>query len=226
MSRKTSFQPWKPSCKSTSELDLAYEVLIIDDHSTDATVDVIRSFQEKHPELPIRLLTSPRRRGLGYNYVEGAFQGHGAYYMLVNGDHAEPYETLFAILSRLGEAEMIIPWFGNRDTRNSTRRWVSLVFTWLVNRASGNRIHYYNGPVLHLRYNVMRWHPDTQGYAYQAELVCRLLEQGFRYAEVQVQNQDREAGASKAFSMKNILSVSHSLLQILLRRIRCLLFPR
>ena len=37
---------------------------------------------------------------------------------------------------------------------------LSGTFTFLVNTISGFRLHYYNGLAVHLRYNVMRWHPD------------------------------------------------------------------
>ena len=36
-------------------------------------------------------------------------------------------------------------------------------------------IKYYNGTVLHKRYNVMRYHSGTNGFAYQAEIIVHLL---------------------------------------------------
>ena len=87
-----------------------------------------------------------------------------------------------------------------------------------MNLISGNRIHYYNGPVAHLRYNVMRWSPDTHGFAYQAELITRVLGEGATFKEIQITNYDRQEGITKAFRIQNILSVGHSLLQIFLNR--------
>ncbi|MBC8489529.1 MAG: hypothetical protein H8D45_26220, partial [Bacteroidetes bacterium] len=83
-----------------------------------------------------------------------------------------------------------------------------------------------NGPVMHLRYNVMRWSPDTHGFAYQAELISRILIEGGTYKEILIANTDRQGGESKAFTIKNILSITHSLLQIILRRLRQYLFYR
>ena len=88
----------------------------------------------------------------------------------------------------------------------------------IVNLLSGYRIRYYNGEVVHLRYNVMRWHPDTTGYAYQAEIICRLLDEGFSYREISSVGYESEN--STTFTLHKILSVSHSLLQIFLRRVR------
>ena len=66
----------------------------------------------------------------------------------------------------------------------------------------------------------MRWHADTDGFGYQAEILSRLLMEGTSHMEVQVPNFDRGSGVTSAFSLKNILAVTHSLVQIFLRRIR------
>ena len=70
----------------------------------------------------------------------------------------------------------------------------------------------------------MRWHADTDGFGYQAEILARLLEEGASYIEVEVPNYDRDSGVTKAFSVKNFLAVSHSLFQIFLRRLRWYLY--
>ncbi len=207
-----------------NEMRFSYEILIYDDHSGDKTVERIKEYQTSHPDIPIHLAVNPRILGLGHNYVEGAFAGKGKHYILVNGDNAESKNELIAILSKLGEADMIIPYFGNRDVRRKRRRFVSAAFTWLMNFISGNKVKYYNGPVLHLRHNILRWHPDTHGFAYQAELITRLIGLGKSYIEVQVANVDRTSGLTKAFSFDNFLSISHSMIRILLNRTRDWMF--
>ncbi|MEM8929995.1 MAG: glycosyltransferase [Acidobacteriota bacterium] len=212
------------------DLGLRSEILVFDDASTDETAARVREFADREaargPRVAVRLFENSRTMGLGFNYVEGAFQGRGTYYMLVNGDHAESRDALVAILEHRGEADMIVPFFDERDVRGWRRRAISRTFTGIVNRVSGFRLRYYNGPVLHRRELVMRWHPDSQGYAYQAELVTTLLRLGTTVREVQIANQDRESGVSKAFTIQNVLSVGHSLLQIALRRLRAWLFHR
>ena len=70
----------------------------------------------------------------------------------------------------------------------------------------------------------MRWHSDTHGFAYQAEIITRLLDEGATYIEVNVFNYARNKGESKAFTIRNVSSITHSLLQIFLRRLRKKLF--
>jgi len=214
----------KTILEAVQAVELAYEILIIDDNSTDRTVETIENFQKSHPGININLIKKSRTMGLGRNYIDGSYIGRGKYYMLVNGDNAEPKKAIVRIIEKLGQADMIIPNFGKSDNRTFPRSLLSKIFTFLVNFTSGYSIKYYNGPVMHLRKNVMRWHPDTHGFAYQAEIITRILDEKATYLEVCIPNSNRQWGMSKAFRIKNILSVMHSLLQISLRRLRRILF--
>lgn len=203
-----------------------YQILVIDDCSTDRTVEIIEDYIRKHPDIRIDLVKNKENRGLGRNYVDASYLSSGEYFKLVNGDNAEPQESLVAIIGNLGKADMIIPFFGSNDKRNSSRTILSKFFTRLVNFISNNQLAYYNGPVLHKRINIIRWHSDTYGFAYQAEIITRLLEEGATYIEINIVNIPRHEGITKAFRLMNILSVSHSLLQIMIRRMRGILFFR
>jgi len=211
---------------AVSKTDLKYEIIVVDDGSIDNTAEIVEQFQRDHSTTSIMLKKNKRNLGLGRNYIDAAFIGRSLYYMLVNGDNAEPEEAISAILSKIGKADMVIPYFASGDNRGLCRRTLSRLFTALVNRTSGYSIKYYNGPVLHKRHNVMRWHPDTHGFAYQAETITRLLDEGATFVEVEISNNVRQSGVSKAFRLQNVLSIGHSLLQILLRRLRRLLFSQ
>ena len=110
------------------------------------------------------------------------------------------------------------------DPRHWKRKYLSVLFTKIVNLVGGYRLRYYNGTAIHLRYNVMRWHSDTYGFAYNAEIITRLLNEGASIVEVPIDGVEAAGRTSRAFSFHNILSVPHSLLQIFLRRLRRILF--
>src|SRR2546425_2146094 len=40
---------------ATSQLNIVYEVIVIDDGSTDATSDKVRQYQTQHPHMPLSL---------------------------------------------------------------------------------------------------------------------------------------------------------------------------
>jgi glycosyltransferase involved in cell wall biosynthesis len=204
---------------------ISYDIVIIDDCSTDRSVELILEYLAAHPDLPITLYVNGINQGLGSNYAEAAFRARGRYYRLICGDNVESQQTLVHIFSHLGKADIIIPYPADTTFRGPFRRLVSRAFTGLVNLLSGYSIRYYNGLAVHLRYNVMRWHSNSHGFGFQADLITRLLDLKASYVEVPVYPNERAAGATKAFKFRNICSVGHTLLEIWVRRLGKLVYP-
>jgi glycosyltransferase involved in cell wall biosynthesis len=209
--------------RAVEQAGCSCEILVFDDGSTDRTSANVEEFRRGNPEAPLRLIRRQRTMGLARNYVDGSFIGRGTYYKQVGGDDSEPLETIVAVLRRIGEADMVLPYL-RADSRDLFRRTLSRIFVGIINLAGGYRIRYYNGTAMHRRYNVMRWHSDTYGFAFQAEIITRLLNEGASYVEVPVDNIEQAGRSSRAFKLHNLLSVGHSVLQILLRRLRIGLF--
>lgn len=203
---------------------ISYEVIVVDDGSDDRTAEIVQDFHQH--DARVHLVQNRVPMGLGANYFRIAHQARGIFYMLVNGDNVEPDSQIKAILALRGQADMVVPFFGNRDARTMPRRMTSKIFTAVVNGLSGHRLRYYNGAVLHRTAFVRSWSSETHGYGYQAEFLCHLLQHGATYVEVPVANTDRQWGRSKAFSLSNFLSVGNSLLHIATRRLSFAYFRR
>jgi len=200
------------------EVNCKWEIIIIDDASSDRSVELIQHYIREHPNCAIILKVNKINQGLPYNYIEAAFVGKGEYYRLVCGDNVEPKETFVALFNRLGESDILIPYQVECKGRTLFRRVLSKCFTWLVNLFSGYNIRYYNGLAVHRRYNVMRHQISYRGFGFQADLITRLLDLGASYTEVPVYAHERESGSSKAITLHNFISVALFFADLLFRR--------
>jgi glycosyltransferase involved in cell wall biosynthesis len=199
---------------------ISYEIIVIDDGSKDGSSALITSYIAAHPDERVLLRTNRINRGLAQNYLDAAFIGKGKYYRLLCGDNAEPQATMVAVFREIGKADMIIPYYVSSEGKSFYRRFVSNTYTALVNVISGLHLHYYNGLAVHLRHNVMRWHSNTRGFGFQADIICLLIDQGFSFKEIPVSTIERRvAGSSNALKFKNMLSVAHTLVDLIFRRI-------
>lgn len=197
---------------------LTYELIVIDDCSRDRSADLVEEYMRAHPGERIMLRRNKINRGLAQNYFDAAFIGRGKFYRLICGDNAEPEDTMVAVFRAIGKADMVIPYYVEREGKGFYRILLSLTYSFVVNTISSQRLHYYNGLAVHLRYNVMRWHPNTRGFGFQADIISQLLDQGFTYVEVPVKDNEKKRGGSRALTFKNLLSVTHTLVDIIIRR--------
>jgi glycosyltransferase involved in cell wall biosynthesis len=210
---------------AATEVGLTYEIVVIDDCSSDNSREVVSEYISAHPDDNVALVANKTNKGLAQNYLDGAFIGRGKYYRLICGDSAEPRETIVAVLKAIGEADCIVPYHVSVPGRTAGRRVISKTYTNIINAITGNDIHYYNGLAVHLRHNVMRWHTNTRGFGFQAEILCLLIDLGFTYKQIPVHAHEQRQGKSNALKLRNMLSVAHTILEIANRRISTLVYP-
>jgi hypothetical protein len=72
----------------------------------------------------------------------------------------------------------------------------------------------------------MRWPPSSYGFGFQVDVTTRLLDQGLTYLQVPCVGIDRKGKSSTALTMRNLLSVCHTLLEVAARRLRRQLYGK
>ncbi len=198
-----------------STLPQSYEMIVVDDGSSDHAVERIQGYIRLHPTLPIKLIANPRTLGLGHNYLKTADLARGRYYLCVNGDNDLTPQSLKEFVTyTTSEYDMVIPYLYHMSRRPLFRQLVSLSFTFFMRMISGYQITYFNGPVLHKTDNIIRWRSNTTGFAYSAELIIRGLQDKARHKEIGIHTV-YHTESSSAFRLRNFLSVTKSFLRVL-----------
>lgn len=200
--------------------NISYEILVVDDASTDKTVELIQKFKKNNPNVNIKVFCNEINKGLGFNFWATASRAKGKYYMIVFGDGGIPSDQLKKLVNNLGKADMILAYFN--DQRGFFRRTLSKVFVILINLITSNNIKYYNSDNIYSLKDVKTFNKGTSGFAYQAELITNLIRKKRTYLEVEIkipfETKKALSETSQALKFDNILSVSGSVMSIFFKQ--------
>ncbi|MBI2140909.1 glycosyltransferase family 2 protein [Candidatus Woesearchaeota archaeon] len=181
-----------------------YELIILDDGSTDKTPEMAdRLARENHR---IRVIHNRKNMNVGYSYRAGLTAAAKKYIMILPGSGGIPPESVKAFLQHVGEKDIIVAYVANRETRPVDRRLISTMFTTTLNVLFGLRLKYYLGMVCYETSLARQARITTNSYAFQAEILVRLLRRGHSYEEIPVNIAPKPS--SKMFRAKNILGVT------------------
>lgn len=190
--------------KAASDAAVDYEVIIIDDASTDNTWEVVKKIKDSFPR--VLAYRNEKNLGLGGSYKVGLRYSKKEHITWAPGDNSHPAHSLMDAFNAIGRADMVIPKPSNPEVRGISRRLLSKVYTKLVNSFSGLSIPYFNGLSIH-RVDLLRGIKiNTDGFGFQAEIIVKLARQGHSFTIVECDIQERRGGRSKAFTIKNIVS--------------------
>lgn len=187
-----------------------YEIIIVNDKSRDNTGKIIDNLAKKDKK--VKPFHNKVNLGFGGSYLKGLKMASFEYVMLVVGDNTNPVYSLRKIISQIGKADMIVPYYVNFGKTKTWFRYIlSISFTHLINILTGLSFRYYNGISLH-RTDLVRSIPNiSTGFGFSAEIVVYLAKKNASCIEVGIINEDEKANASTAFKPKNIIKVARSL---------------
>jgi dolichyl-phosphate beta-glucosyltransferase len=173
--------------------DALYEVLVVDDGSTDDTAARVRELAAEHPA--VALVALPANRGKGAAVAAGMRRARGALRLMADADGATPIVEVKRLEAAVqGGADLAV---GSRALSDPSvvvrarthRRLSGRVFIALA-RALGVRgvvdtqcgFKLFRGPVADDLFGALR----TDGFGFDVELILRAERRGYRIAEVPV----------------------------------------
>lgn len=176
----------------------AFEVVVVDDGSTDGTAAVAGRLAARFPEVSVA--RHPANLGVGAAYHTGLTRARFPYLTLVPGDNAFHAAALDAVFALVGKVEMVVSYRANPRARTPARRLLSACCTRAMRVVAGRPIRdahsLYVFPVAQAR-QVRR----NTGYGYHIETLATLLRGGVPYAEVPVRLNPRPDSSSKVMRL-------------------------
>ncbi len=187
-----------------------YEILIIDDGSTDKTYAVAKRLAVKNTH--IRVIRHNTNKGFGTTIKDGIEKATKTYIMGLPGDNDTDVSLIEAFIKHLDDADLLIGVMDDNRQRSGIRRVLSRTFVVLMNTVFGLNLTYYNGYIAG-KTKLLRSIPvKSEGFAIFAEMKVRLLSRGVTHKEIPFAHIARKHGQSKAVSWKSFLQTIRTML--------------
>jgi glycosyltransferase involved in cell wall biosynthesis len=176
-------------------LGRSYEIIAVDDGSSDDSVAVLRRLQEQEPHL--RIVQFRRNFGQTAAFAAGFDYARGKIIVTLDADGQNDPADIPHLLDTMeeGDYDMVSGWRQNRREPFLTRKLPSMVANWLIASASDVHLHDRGCSLKVLRRDLVKQiHLYGELHRFIPEIASLI---GIRVAEVPVNDRPRKAGRSK-----------------------------
>lgn len=176
-------------------LGRSYEIIAVDDGSSDESVEVLRRLQAEEPRL--RIIQFRRNFGQTAAFSAGLDYARGAIIITMDADGQNDPADIPALIAHLenGDYDLVNGWRKDRKEPWLTRRLPSLIANWLTANASALRLHDRGCSLKAMRWDLakeIRLYGELHRFIPEVALLV-----GARISELPVNDRPRKAGRSK-----------------------------
>lgn len=173
-----------------------YEILVINDGSTDQTQEIVTELMQDHPRL--KLINHPTNLGYGAALLSGFLNATKEWTFFSDADGQFDLNELDKLINYTGDFDVII---GYRKERNDPLMRLLNAFGWKVlNRMLfGLNVKDIDCAFKLIRSSVIKpvaEHVSSRGAMISAEILTRLGRMGYRFKEIPVTHHPRLAGVA------------------------------
>ena len=174
-------------------LDNEYEILFVDDGSTDRTLSILEEIQagDKH----VIVLSLRRNFGQTAAFAAGFDFARGDVIVTMDGDLQNDPADIPKLLERIKDHDLVSGWRKKRKDPFFTRRLPSIMANWLISKVTGVKLHDYGCSLKAYRRDVIK---NLKLYGEMHRFIPAVASwYGVRVAEVETTHHPRMHGKSK-----------------------------
>ncbi len=185
---------YKELIKTTSVLDKEYEIIFVDDGSTDKSLEILKDLRIKNPN--IKIFSFRRNQGKSEALTLGFRQAKGDYIVTLDADLQDRPLEAQQLVSRLKKDDFDLVCGWRKDRKDPVRKVISSkFFNFLASFFWGLKLHDYN---CGLKAYTKEAAKSLRLYGGMHRFIPLLVhEQGFRVCEMPVNHDERRYGKSK-----------------------------
>lgn len=191
-------------------LDKNFEIIIVDDGSTDTTFSILKELQEKDPHL--KVISFRKNFGQTAAMAAGFDYAIGEVIVTMDGDMQNDPADIPRLLEKIeGGFDLVSGWRYDRKDKFWTRRFPSKVANWLISRITGVKLHDYGCSLKAFRLDVIK-NISLYGELHRfIPAVAALM--GVKESELKVNHRYRTHGTSK-YGLSRIIRVFLDLITV------------
>lgn len=184
--------------------DIAIEIIVVDDGSTDATAEVARQLQQEVPNL--RCVRHERNRGMGAAIRSGMHAATMDSILYLPGDNLIATITIGELLQNAGKADFVCAFPLNTELRPRFRQILSSLFAFIYKQVFDLNLRSVHTVPLYRTRQLRALELKSNRYSIGSEIVVKLLRQGCSYMEI-VGYFNPSQNKSSALKLRNLIEV-------------------
>ena len=180
-----------------------YEIIIVNDGSTDATGKIANRIRKRNSR--VKVIHHKYNEGFGSTFKDGLRIASNKYITGFPADNDLYKETFRDIVTARKNDCIVITYMSDMSQRDITRQIISICYTKMMNFIFGLKLKYYNGYFICPAEMVKSLNLKSQGFTLFAEIKIKLIKNGMKYIQIPYVCAPRLWGASKALTRKSII---------------------
>ena len=200
--------------KALSFSNISYEIIVVDDHSTDGSFEILKSYEDKYP---LHVYLKEGSTGKSSSLVQGFDKASGCVLVMIDADLQYPPEVIPAMFEKISKGEVDIVVGDRREFQVSQRRKIiSRVFY----RFFGKFLHGFNVDVQSgikaFRKEIVErinLHPSSP-WTFDLEFLVKAKQAGYKVTGIPILFHKREGGKPKINLLKASFEIGLSALKL------------